>query len=118
VVKALYPLPVLSNGNVRCPQDIIENLAATGAAGIMVGEYLLKDPAVFGRACGLHRGNVEEATICAMVPTLKDLAVEYLELLKVLDEWSSEVLDGDYKLKAEDDSVAGANIHLHINSCL
>eukprot|EP00899_Mesostigma_viride_P006949 jgi/Mesvir1/16255/Mv08503-RA.1 len=49
VVETLAPLgvPVLSNGNVRCPADIEANLRATGAAGIMVGEALLANPMVF-----------------------------------------------------------------------
>jgi tRNA-dihydrouridine synthase 1 len=40
---------VLSNGNVRCATDVNINLAKTGAAGLMVGEQLLRDPALFAR---------------------------------------------------------------------
>lgn len=52
VVRALAPLgvPVVTNGNVRCPEDVADNLVATGAAGIMVAEEILRDPAVFARA--------------------------------------------------------------------
>jgi tRNA-dihydrouridine synthase 1 len=37
-------VPVISNGNVRCFEDIEHNLNHTGAAGVMVGEALLADP--------------------------------------------------------------------------
>jgi tRNA-dihydrouridine synthase len=40
---------VLSNGNVRCATDVKASLAKTGAAGLMVAEQLLRDPALFAR---------------------------------------------------------------------
>ncbi|KAH8086702.1 hypothetical protein JL720_7142 [Aureococcus anophagefferens] len=40
-------VPVLSNGNVRSSADVAANLAATGAAGVMVAEQLLRDPSLF-----------------------------------------------------------------------
>ena len=40
---------VLSNGNVRCAADVKINLAKTQAAGLMVAEQLLRDPALFAR---------------------------------------------------------------------
>ncbi|KAH8066881.1 tRNA dihydrouridine synthase [Aureococcus anophagefferens] len=39
-------VPVLSNGNVRSSADVAANLAATGAAGVMVAEQLLRDPSL------------------------------------------------------------------------
>ena len=49
-VSALKPLPVLTNGNVRGAEDVLNNLRHTKAAGIMVAEELLRDPALFARA--------------------------------------------------------------------
>eukprot|EP01134_Creolimax_fragrantissima_P007350 CFRG7350T1 len=51
VVAALLPMnvPVLSNGNVRAFSDVQDNLRTTRAAGIMVAEQLLRDPALFAR---------------------------------------------------------------------
>lgn len=46
VVEAVN-IPVLSNGNVRFARDIENNLAYTGAAGIMAAEGLLANPALF-----------------------------------------------------------------------
>ncbi|SNX81448.1 related to tRNA dihydrouridine synthase [Melanopsichium pennsylvanicum] len=45
---------VVSNGNVRCWDDIPSNLQMTGASGVMVGETLLENPALF-------RGSLNEA---------------------------------------------------------
>lgn len=37
-------VPVISNGNVRQWEDLADNLAFTGADGLMVGEALLSNP--------------------------------------------------------------------------
>lgn len=37
-------IPVLSNGNVRCCEDLASNLKLTNAAGLMVGEELMRNP--------------------------------------------------------------------------
>jgi tRNA-dihydrouridine synthase 1 len=37
-------IPVISNGNVRTHADLWDNLALTGADGLMVGETLLGNP--------------------------------------------------------------------------
>ncbi|KZV66006.1 FMN-linked oxidoreductase [Peniophora sp. CONT] len=50
VVKTLVQeldVPVISNGNVRTPQDVALNREYTGATGIMVGETLLANPYLF-----------------------------------------------------------------------
>lgn len=38
---------VVSNGNVRCWSDVVDNIAFTGASGVMIGETLLENPALF-----------------------------------------------------------------------
>lgn len=43
LVEALS-IPVVSNGNVRCQADLAANLAFTKAAGLMIGEELLRNP--------------------------------------------------------------------------
>lgn len=50
--KALHSIPVITNGNVRCPEDVPKNLLQTGCEGIMCAEQLLRDPALFERAQG------------------------------------------------------------------
>lgn len=43
-LKENLSIPIISNGNVRGHNDIWENLAFTGADGLMVGETLLGNP--------------------------------------------------------------------------
>jgi len=94
VVRALEPfgVPVVANGNVRCPRDVTANLASTGAAGIMVAEEILRDPAVFSRSrweLTSTGGGVDGAKAatdpCSPPPSGKDLADEYIHLLEGLD---------------------------------
>lgn len=72
-VAAAVSVPVLSNGNTESPCDIATNLAATGAAGVMSGEGVLRNPLLF------------DAGGAAGEPSRQDLgaaALEYLELAR------------------------------------
>lgn len=69
VVKALVEgigVPVVSNGNVRTWDDVLQNADYTGASGIMVGETLLGNPYLF------------EGTL----PDPVSVSLEYLELCR------------------------------------
>ena len=72
-VREALSIPVFSNGNVRCPADVLQNLQTTKCEGVMCAEQLLKDPALFGRAkqllCGLRE---------VKKPTAEELVDEYL----------------------------------------
>jgi len=66
---------VVSNGNVRCWSDIGTNLNTTGASGVMVGETLLENPAIFRPSLSQSdraRGSTEPSAI--------EMAQEYLDL--------------------------------------
>ncbi|TFK49010.1 FMN-linked oxidoreductase [Heliocybe sulcata] len=65
-------IPVLSNGNVRCYEDVERNLEETGADGVMVGETLLGNPCLFDK------------TGVAPDPVL--ISLEYLELCREFGE--------------------------------
>lgn len=54
-VRESLSIPVLSNGNVYDAKDVKNNLDFTGAAGIMVGEALLANPAIFQEAYQLEQ---------------------------------------------------------------
>lgn len=85
---APYGVPVVTNGNVRCPEDVVENLATTGAAGIMVAEQILRDPAVFARAHQLMKHATFSGipgTEAIEVPRVLDLVYEYVALTNDLD---------------------------------
>lgn len=56
-VAAAVSIPVIANGNTCCHADTHANAAATGAVGVMAGEGLLRDPAIF--SCREH-GCMEE----------------------------------------------------------
>ena len=49
-VKAAVSVPVFANGGISCPGDIQSCLDATAADGIMAGEGLLDNPALFEAA--------------------------------------------------------------------
>ena len=65
-VKSALSVPVLANGGVFAPEDVPRCLQATGADGVLVGEALLENPALFeGKECGADQ---------------PALAIEYLDL--------------------------------------
>ena len=69
---------VVTNGNVRDARDVPANLAATGAASIMVAEALLDDPALFAAGASAPQntppGDAEDLRRVG-------LALEYLDLV-------------------------------------
>jgi tRNA-dihydrouridine synthase 1 len=70
VKEAITDIPIISNGNVRTFNDVMENLKLTRADGIMSAEGILDNPALFS-------GELESATMKKL-----DLAKEYLQLIK------------------------------------
>mmetsp|Transcript_16339 Transcript_16339/g.30739 ORF Transcript_16339/g.30739 Transcript_16339/m.30739 type:complete len:336 (-) Transcript_16339:41-1048(-) len=65
-------IPVVTNGNVRCPKDVYKNLETTRCEGIMCAEQLLHDPALFRRAIAWQEGSDFDE------PSADDLVDEYL----------------------------------------
>ncbi|KAH7913096.1 FMN-linked oxidoreductase [Hygrophoropsis aurantiaca] len=65
-LKERLRIPVISNGNVRKWDDLIENFEYTGADGCMVGETLLGNPCLFAN----------------LVPDPVRISLEYLEICK------------------------------------
>lgn len=70
---------VVSNGNVRCWTDIETNLALTGASGVMVGETLLENPALFRPSLG-HLD---------AYPSAVEMAREYMDLRAQYSEFEA-----------------------------
>lgn len=77
---------VVSNGNVRCWDDVVSNLDTTGASGVMVGETLLEKPALF-RPSLSETDRIGKASESSAI----DMAREYLELRDLYNEFESPV---------------------------
>ena len=75
---------VVSNGNVRCWLDIPTNLATTGASGVMVGETLSENPALFRPSLSQVDRVGKGSELSA-----KDMAREYLDLRDCYEQFES-----------------------------
>lgn len=56
VVEAVPGTPVLANGDVTTPEDALEMLRRTGAAGVMVGRGAMGNPWIFSQILEVARG--------------------------------------------------------------
>uniref|UniRef100_A0A7S3K4J3 tRNA-dihydrouridine(16/17) synthase [NAD(P)(+)] n=1 Tax=Aureoumbra lagunensis TaxID=44058 RepID=A0A7S3K4J3_9STRA len=77
-LKSRLSIPVLSNGNVRCAQDVLTNLSYTQADGVLVAEELLRNPSLFSFE---QRDSSLSISSCTRVQLLG----EYLDLCASLD---------------------------------
>lgn len=82
ILKESVGVPVVSNGNVRTWEDIVENKEYTGADGIMVGETLLGNPWCVLYTMRQRHGAVDEpvrpSIFEGVVPDPVQISLEYL----------------------------------------
>lgn len=82
IVAAVPEVPVVGNGDVRSGPDAAALLAASGAAGVMIGRGAEGDPGIFGRVAEYLRTGHEPpppsaAERLALARRHGDLVVEY-----------------------------------------
>lgn len=82
VVEAVRQIPVIANGDVRTPNDVLSMFQATGCAGVMIGRGALRAPWLFGQAASaLSRGGqIQEPTVADKVMCIRrhfDLLIEH-----------------------------------------
>jgi nifR3 family TIM-barrel protein len=58
VVAAVSSIPVIGNGDVREPEDVIAMMERTGCAGVMIARGALRTPWLFARAAELLRTGI------------------------------------------------------------
>jgi nifR3 family TIM-barrel protein len=84
-VKEAVSIPVLGNGDVTTPQDVIDMVRETGVDGVMIGRAALWDPWIFASAArALREGRVGPPPTAA---ERRQVLVEYFaETARLRDE--------------------------------
>ena len=77
LIKRRLTIPVITNGNVRDPAEMLASLEQTGADGVMSAEGALDDPAIFGRAVALAHS--EGRRLRSAIRRAKRLRAERIE---------------------------------------
>lgn len=93
LLKEALQVPVISNGNVRTYEDVVQNLDFTCADGIMVGETLLSNPwcAQNASSSGRELTNPEFSLFAGITPDPVLISLEYLEICKRCPEGSVDL---------------------------
>ena len=89
LLKEALEIPVISNGNVRTYEDVVQNREFTRADGIMVGETLLGNPwyasSLSFNGQGFDRGF---SLFAGITPGPVQVSLEYLEVCRRCPEGS------------------------------
>jgi nifR3 family TIM-barrel protein len=82
-LKETLTIPIIGNGDVEHPGDVVRMMKETGCDGVMIGRASMKNPWIYKQASALLRGESPEE------PTLidrRDLIVEHFRLLRDEEE--------------------------------
>ena len=77
-LKETLSIPVIGNGDVREPQDVLRMMQETGCDGVMIGRGATRNPWIFRQAASLLSGSAPEA------PTIhdrRDLILEHFRMV-------------------------------------
>ena len=72
VVQAARRVPVIGNGDIRCPEDARRMMSQTGCAGVMIGRAALSDPWIFRDT---------QAYLCGREPPARPTRADRIELM-------------------------------------
>ena len=87
LLKEGLQVPVVSNGNVRAYEDVVQNCEFTRADGIMVGETLLGNP-WYATSLSFkgRRIDLGFSLFAGVIPDPAQISLEYLEVCKQCPE--------------------------------
>ena len=92
LLKEGLQVPVISNGNVRTYEDVVQNHEFTRADGIMVGETLLGNPWYVSSLSYSGRGiDLEFSLFAGVTPDPVQISLEYLEVCRQCPEGSMDL---------------------------
>ena len=92
LLKEGLQVPVISNGNVRTYEDVVQNYEFTRADGIMVGETLLGNPWYVQSPSSSGRGIESKFSLFAgITPDPVQVSLEYLDICTKCPEGSVDL---------------------------
>ena len=92
ILKEGLQIPVISNGNVRTYEDVMQNREFTRADGIMVGETLLGNPWYASSLSSSGRGiDPQLSLFSGVTPDPVQISLEYLEVSRRCPEGSVDL---------------------------
>lgn len=92
LLKESLQVPVISNGNVRTYEDVVQNLEFTSADGIMVGKTLLGNPWYVSSPNPSGWGiDLKFSLFAGITPDPVQISLEYLEICRRCPEGSVDL---------------------------
>jgi tRNA-dihydrouridine synthase B len=82
-LKESVAIPVIGNGDVDRPEDVLRLMAETGCDGAMIGRAALKDPWIFHRARALLEGRPAPPATWEM---RRDLILKHFDMI-AREQW-------------------------------
>lgn len=82
-LKETVAIPVVGNGDVKEPGDVLAMRAQTGCDGVMIGRAATKNPWIFKQAADLLAGRLPEE---ASLPARRDLILAHFRLVAAREE--------------------------------
>ncbi len=83
VVAAVDSIPIIGNGDVNEPEDVLDLMRISGCAGVMIGRASLRTPWLFRRALALLRSGT-----AAPEPTLLEKLAVVLRHIELIEHYS------------------------------